>query len=679
MSLTILPKEQFELLFGKSNDFVYYLEKNEEDYKYIYINKKSLQLLSEDAIGKNMTEIMNKGQYELIIEHYNLALEKKEQVNYEDYSYVDSEVRKYETSVLPIIHDGKECILAITKEISFDRDLQDKYLFMRSVFFNTFLSTVLISSDGRLLEANPQFLQDFNLDIEEVRWQYFVDLPITSNQEPEQLKLLLKEACEGKNLSSKLLSFVDKEGAKRSFSATFSPIYQNDQESTVVGIFIILQEITDFLQQEKQLRITSNGLSNFKYAINSTAEVSLTDLEGVIIEVNERFIEQSGYSREELIGNTHKILNSRFHSAEFFKNLWDTIQNGDVWRGEICNRTKLGVPYWVDTTIIPLLDDMGHIQQYMSVRYNITQKKQMLTELRNIEHMFRMITENTSDLIVITNEDGIILYASNAYTTKLGYKDEELIGQFYTKLLTAESREIWNTEIYNIESKNNSKIELIHKSKDGDISWCECNYTIVNDYSRNRGSRIIMVAREITERKKFENQLLFLAFHDSLTQLPNRRYIQKEFPILLEKAKIKDQSVAVLYVDGDNFKEVNDRFGHEVGDEFLTEFGNALSSSVRSNDLVVRLGGDEFCIILTDLVKNQQKRNEQVKLIIKRIKETLEKGWMISSHHFKPTTSIGISFYPDHGSKLEELLDCSDQALYATKSMSKNNYKFYED
>ena len=533
MTQQFFPKDQFELLFGNSNDLVFYMEKVGEDYRYIYLNTPSTQLLSEEAIGKTISQILDERRYKIIIENYHLAVERKKQVCYEDYVYIGNEVKKYETSVIPIFVEERTFILAITKEISFERDLQDKYLFMRSVFFNTFLSTVLVSNDGRLLEANPQFLKDFNLTIEDVRWQHFSDLSILSPKNAENFKHYLKESCKGKNLSSKFLTFVDKDGMTRNFTATFSPIFQNSEESTVVGGFVILQEITEIIQKEKELKSTTTGLWNLKYALNNAADMSITDLNGKIIDVNERFIEQTGYSREELIGSTHQIVNSGFHSKEFFQNLWNTIQSGSVWRGELCNRSKNGNTYWVDTTIIPFLDEKGNIQQYMSIHYNITQKKRMITELRNIERMFKMINDNTNDLIVITNENGIISYASSAYTRKLGFSRDELIGQSYSKLLTAESQTLWVEELLNIKNHVNSKFELIHTTKDGEAVCMECNYTIVNDYVRKQGFQLIMVAREITERKKFENQLLYLAYHDALTQLPNRRYIQQEFPKLI--------------------------------------------------------------------------------------------------------------------------------------------------
>lgn len=550
MTMQLLEKEQFELLFNNSNDCVAFLKKEDNDYRVIFANHSMQDLFSKDILGKKFTDVIKQVHNSIILEKLHFAATQKKQVDFDTYYHSDSNTRKYFCSAIPSMFKDSVYLLVIVKEIPLD------------------------SIENEILNIN--------------------------------------------------------------------------------------------------------GLSNFKRIIHSAAEISITNADGIIIDVNDQFVERTGYSREELIGNDHSIINARYHSKEFFDNLWSTVLNGEIWRGEICNRTKHGILYWVDTTIIPLLDENGNIHQIISVHFDITEKKRMLTELQNVELMFRMITENTNDLIVITNEDGIILYVSNAYERKLGYKEDELIGQFYTKLLSKESKEIWNNELINLGYSLNSKIELIHESKEGNPLWTECNYTVVKDYIRNKGTQIIMVAREITERKEFENKLLFLAYHDSLTQLPNRRYLQKEFPYIIEKASKNKESFAVLYVDGDNFKAVNDQFGHEVGDEFINEFGKALSKCVRSNDLVVRVGGDEFVIVLTGLVRNEVKRKEQVIQIIHRIHDVLEEGWMINDHLFKPTASIGISSYPDHGERLDSLLESSDKALYDIKLNHKDKFKFYE-
>jgi len=296
----------------------------------------------------------------------------------------------------------------------------------------------------------------------------------------------------------------------------------------------------------------------------------------------------------------------------------------------------------------------------------------MLTELKNIERTFRLITENTNDLIVITNEDGIIIYASPSYRVFLGYENVDLQGQFYSDIVDEESKMAWQTFLNNYSGLTDTQFELLLKAKDGTPVWTEGNVTVVHDPEREKVSQIMMVSREITHRKERENDLLYLAYHDTLTQLPNRRYLLKEFPKLLAEAQETTNCLAMLYIDGDDFKDVNDHYGHDTGDDFIRKFGQVLVNSVRSHDLVIRIGGDEFIVILTGLTRDNEKRKAQMMHIIQRIREELKKGWIIENNYFAPTASIGVAYYPDHGKNLDELLDLADQALYKAKEFGKN-------
>lgn len=675
MEQYFFSKEQFELLFENNNSVVLYLKKKDNDLKVLYSNKQAKYVFTKKLEGKLLLEDLPISRNQLI-EHSKKAIQLKKEIGYEECIYVEMELKKYKVTLIPVMEKDRTFILFFLKEVELEKEIEDKKLFLQSIFNNSFLSTLLFSKEGKLLEANSKFLNDFHLTMDEMKDKDIEHLPFILNEDKIDLKQLLQHICDGNRCPSKQLTFIDHMGKRRNFVASFSPFMAC--EKTVHSIFIIMQEITEMKQQEHVLKSTSQFLQNYRKALNSAAEVSITNDDGYIIEVNDRFAEQSGYTKEELIGKKPSILNSRYHSKEFFENLWKTIKSGKVWRGEIRNITKYGTYYWNDCTILPLPDEEGNIQRFLAINFNITEKKRMLTELRNIEHMFKMITENTNDLIVLMNEDGIISYVSAAYERKLGYTKEEMVGQFYTKLLSNESKQLWNDELTVLDYTKNRKIELIHKTKNGTEFWTECNFTVVKDYVRNKGAQIIMVAREISERKEFENKLLFLAYHDALTQLPNRRYVINEFPNIIANAEKQKQSVAILYVDGDNFKQVNDRFGHNIGDEFIYQFGKALSKSVRAHDVVARIGGDEFVMILTGLAKNEEKREQQLKRIIQRLRKNLQIGWTIDDHLFTPTASIGVAFYPDHGQTLMELLENSDRALYEIKCSTKNNYKIYD-
>ena len=664
------------MLFNKSKDFVFLCKKTDGDYTYVYINEAASEIFQEHVVGKTLSEIRSVKLTDLIVKYYNMALETNTQQNFQDYTSFQSEVRKYETTVIPVIDDENQYVLAITKEIAFERDLQDKYLFMRSIFFKTFLSTVLISKNLKLLEANSAFIQTFNIDVEKMRGKDFLDFAFIDQDTKEKLKKYLFDAQQGDHFTTKLIRFIDRQGLTRSFTATFSPLVQ---EGEVAAVFIILQDVTEYIEQEKALRQTSHGLETFQRAMNSAADISLTDTTGRIVFVNDRYVERVGYTREEIIGQTHHLVNSRYHPPEFFQNLWKTISGGEVWRGEICNRDKFGVTYWNDTAIIPLTDINGDVVQYLGVYFNVSEKKRMMTQLRNVERIFRVITENTNDLIIITCEDGIISYASPSYVRLLGYEEEELLGRFYSQFLDEESIQEWHAVLKNLQNNvREQTVELKLKSKQGNYLWTEGHYNAVLSNDNYERCQIIMLSREITERKERENKLMFMAYHDSLTNLPNRRYLNKEFPHLIEKAKARYESIAIVYLDGDNFKEVNDVYGHDVGDEFIRRFSKALMKCVSLDDLVVRVGGDEFVIVLPNLSRNEQQQLEQIQAFIERVRNKLYEGWYIDNYFFQPTSSMGIAFYPKHGENLEKLVDLADQALCESKTKQKNSYKIYE-
>ena len=198
----------------------------------------------------------------------------------------------------------------------------------------------------------------------------------------------------------------------------------------------------------------------------------------------------------------------------------------------------------------------------------------------------------------------------------------------------------------NVIYENNIDLQLV--TRNNEAMWTEGNYTITLDMSKKKISEIVMVSREITERKKLEDTLTYLAYHDSLTQLGNRRLLMKEYPKIFENAQLKNEAVAVFYVDGDNFKQINDVYGHDVGDEFL--------------------------IIVTGLSLDENVQKSQLEQVIERIRLQLEEGFTIHNLHFSPTASIGISIYPQHSKSLEVLVDLADRALYKAKQMSKNCY-----
>ncbi|MFJ7954487.1 diguanylate cyclase domain-containing protein [Lysinibacillus sp. NPDC096418] len=665
----LLTEELFKQVFI-GNDFVFLLKKDDDDYRYIRLNEAAQSLFPHDVIGQTISEVVPKRNDAIILENYNKATQLNEQIDYVDYAYYEAEVRKYETSVRPFSMNDEQFILAITKEILYDRNIEDKFLFMRSMFDHASFSTVILSETGEIFEVNSNFMEDFGLCNEHIKQQSFSQLPIIPDGEFGKITAYIKQASKGETITKKILSFQTLEKEKRYYVVSFSPVMQGDNS---LAIFLIMHDITEFAEQKAELRIKTHGFEVFKAALNSAAGIVIFDIEGHILDINKLLLDVIGYTKENLVGTLYDFIESRNHPVNYISNMKQKLEAGEIWRGELCYRTKYHAFYWMDVTIIPLKNEEGITEQFLSINYDITDKKRMLTELKNIERTFRLITENTNDLIVITNEDGIIMYTSPSYTNYLGFESIELQGRFYSSIVADISKKAWQNFLNNVECQSDSQFELLLETKDNLPVWTEGNVTVVKDSGHEKFSQIIMVSREITHRKERENDLLYLAYHDSLTQLPNRRFLLKEFPKILADANRDIDSLAMIYIDGDNFKEVNDQFGHETGDAFIRKFGSVLKKSIRHHDLVIRIGGDEFIVVLTGLSRDVEARRTQMMQIICRIRNELQIGWTIEQHQFTPTASMGIAYYPDHAKTLDKLMDLADQALYKAKEIGKNN------
>ncbi|MGG1662294.1 diguanylate cyclase domain-containing protein [Brevibacillus sp. NRS-1366] len=186
-------------------------------------------------------------------------------------------------------------------------------------------------------------------------------------------------------------------------------------------------------------------------------------------------------------------------------------------------------------------------------------------------------------------------------------------------------------------------------------------------------THVFSVTRDITERKKLESRLEYMAYHDVLTGLPNRRLLHVNLHQALAVAKVREEMVAVLFLDCDHFKEINDTWGHNAGDIFLQELAKRLKSCVRDGDTVARLGGDEFVVLLTGILTHHQ-----VEKVAERILNALQQPWVNEDQEFSFTTSIGIALYPVSSVEADELLTHADKALYQAKATGRNQFLFFD-
>jgi PAS domain S-box-containing protein len=244
-------------------------------------------------------------------------------------------------------------------------------------------------------------------------------------------------------------------------------------------------------------------LERVVYALNQTAIVAITDTQGTIIFVNEKFCDISKYSREELIGQNHRILNSGYHSRQFFVDMWHAIANGRTWRAEIKNRAKDGSFYWVDTTIVPFLNEKGKPYQYMAIRNDITERK----VLEIAREQIAAIVESSDDAIISKTLDGIITSWNSGAEKIFGYSAQEAIGQPIAMLIPL-GREEEEAQILAKITKGErvEPFDTVRRRKDGQLIDIYVTISPVRDKSGNI-SHASKIARDITSRKQSEAQL----------------------------------------------------------------------------------------------------------------------------------------------------------------------------
>ncbi|MBL1210934.1 diguanylate cyclase domain-containing protein [Geminocystis sp. GBBB08] len=316
---------------------------------------------------------------------------------------------------------------------------------------------------------------------------------------------------------------------------------------------------------------------------------------------------------------------------------------------------------------IHYLPDLKLIRSYL---FDFTNRKKVEAKLKDSEAKYRAVVEQMSEgIFLFTAEDSMIIEANISATKILGYPLEELIHQNIEQFLDTQ----YQTFIYNLEILKETKLsfrqELKLKVKQHQPIDVELNVSLINYQNK---LVFCCVFRDISERKLLENQLKYHAYHDSLTGLYKRNFFMNFLSKTLANAKRQKTTVAIMFLDIDYFKEINDNYGHDVGDLFLQEFSQRLKNALRESDCLARWGGDEFVALLPDITSPNT-----LTIIIDRILKSIKKPFIYHQITLNTSTSIGIAIYPIHDENIDSLLKKADQALYTTKQNGRNGYTIY--
>jgi diguanylate cyclase (GGDEF)-like protein/PAS domain S-box-containing protein len=399
---------------------------------------------------------------------------------------------------------------------------------------------------------------------------------------------------------------------------------------------------------------------------NSLVGIAFMNQQQHFIEINDEWQKITGHVKEDLIGVSLACL---YPMPEEYFTLQQTtlpmLHQGEIYESEHQLKRADGSIFWGrlrGKAINPYNPTHGFIWNLE----DISRRKIWEDDLRLAAKVF----ENIGEALMVCAPDTRIIRINPAFTELTGYSEQEIIGKKPNCLSSGYHDKEFYQDVWNsLHQQGQWQGELWDKRKNGQIFPTLSNITAVR---RPDGqiSNYVAVMSDITERKRAEEELTYHAHYDKLTGLPNRRLFLNYFHNILHQAELEQQQLALIYADLDGFKQINDDFGHEVGDKVLEEVARRLKQSLREHDMAARWGGDEFVILLSMI-----KQEAQVEIIVQRLIQKLNfKVACTLEYNLPLSVSVGIVLYPTDADNAEDLLRRADNAMYRAKQGGKNTY-----
>jgi diguanylate cyclase (GGDEF)-like protein/PAS domain S-box-containing protein len=433
--------------------------------------------------------------------------------------------------------------------------------------------------------------------------------------------------------------------------------YEKDTPVRSIGT---VQDITERRHADEALRASE---ARFRELVELAPDgIFIADLDGRYTDVNGAGCRMLGYAREEIVGKTIIDLIPPEDIGRLEQSKGQMLQ-GASHVAEWTLRRKDGthLPVEVSANILP----DGRWQGFVR---DISERKRAEERLRQAAAVF----SSTMEGIVITDADVNIVAVNRAYTSITGFIPEEVLGKNPRVHQSGRHDEAFYQALWqSLEQTGQWQGEIWNRRKSGELFPAWENISAVKD-GQGRITNYISVMSDISSIKQAEERLTYLAHHDALTGLPNRLAFAANLEQALERAKRHQRKVALLFLDLDRFKVINDTLGHAVGDQLLQVVGERLKSSLRAQDVAARLGGDEFTVVLEDI-----DHPEDAALLAQKLIRAVAEPSRLEGHEVVTSTSVGIGIYPDDAGTASDLVKAADTAMYRAKGHGRNTYEFY--
>jgi len=576
-----------------------------------------------------------------------------------------------------IIEDLAECKRA---EIQL-HDSEERY---RETLEQAEVGILHSSFEGKILRCNSRFCEIIGYSSSEVAKLTFQRIIQASDLGASFTALKLVASGDNGNLTCERRC-IRKDGALTWVRLTTSLL--RDSEGRASQLITIVEDINARKAAEQRLAAALAAMKSreehyrtlFRLSMDAVTISRVSD--GHYVEVNNGFLNAFGYERDEVLGRTalelgiwadlspRKTVNENLHEGAVFQNV------------EAQFRKKNGTTLWglisaseIELDGIPCVFSV--IRDISAVKGADERLAAAADALRTSEKRYRTVFQTSLDCVTISGLiDGTYFDVNRAFLDLLGYEHNEIVGKTSIELRLWEDHNDREAIVEQLRQNSNvHDFKARFRKRSGEIFWVSIAASVIEIEGEQC---VLSVMRDISKAKVAEDRIWDLAFYDSLTRLPNRCLLVDKLCAALTSSAATGRMVALLFVDLDNFKKLNDTYGHQAGDVALREVAHRITSCVRDIDTVARLGGDEFVVMLEDLSEDPEHAGAEAKAAGERILAAVDLPYVLDGHECISTASIGISVFWDHKESADEVLQKAELAMYQAKAAGRDTIRIY--